>query len=137
VTPNDDHESGDDGEIVGQEIVKTCSNHWKDPAPLDEEFSEIVRMPDQTPPSRHDNLPSTRSLGGLQVRERWVVGVLGKLASLHLRGAEDDVAHEFDEDDASEEVPGHVGGSVNEVLGDEGGEEGVEGVGGDQRPSEP
>ena len=68
--------------------------------------------------------------------EDWVGRVLRELAALGLGGAVDDVAEGVHEADEDQVVPGHLGAAVEQVAGDQGGQEGEGEVGGDQGPAE-
>ena len=106
----------------------------QDPAPLDENLPQVVGMSDSVPPARHDQL-LVAGRDGVQVGQAGVGGVLGKLALGGLAGPEDDVADGVHDADQEEVVPGHHGTAVQQVAGDQGGEEGEGEVGGGQGPA--
>jgi hypothetical protein len=56
----------------------------KNPGPLYEDLPQIVGVPDEAPPAGHDELLVAGGGEGLQVGQRGVRRVLGKLAPLGL-----------------------------------------------------
>jgi len=56
----------------------------KNPGPLYEDLPQIVGVPDEAPPAGHDELLVAGGGEGLQVGQRGVRRVLGKLATLGL-----------------------------------------------------
>ena len=91
-------------------------------------------MSDCVPPAGHDQLLVPGS-DGVQVGQAGVGGVLGELALGGLAGSEDEVADGVHDADEEEEVPGYHGVPVQEVPGDQGGQEGEGEVGGGQGPA--
>ncbi len=74
--------------------MKTLVTCRKNPGPLYEDLPQIVGMPDEAPPPGHDELLVAGGGEGLQVGQRRVRRVLGKLAPLGLaRPAARDYSH--------------------------------------------
>ena len=74
-------------------IEITCREN---PGPLDENLSEVVRVPDVVP----------ESLRSLHQFDRSRLGVFSGLAALRLGFTEDDIAGEVDQGDGHQAVPG-------------------------------
>jgi hypothetical protein len=123
---NQDHEGSEDRQVVDQEVgTSGCAGCREDPRPLNEDLSEVVGISDIVP----------ESLRMFQKLVHSGSRIFGGFATLRLGAAEDEVADGVHQTNGDQVVPGHSRSPVDEVLGDEGWQEGERVVGGDEGES--
>lgn len=134
MTPDDKHQGGDNREVVGDKVCHSQSTNCRqDPAPLNQQLSQVVGVSDQPPPPRHYQLAVAGGADSLKVSQSRVGWVLGKLTALSFTATEDNIANSIHEPNEREVVPGHHWRSLQEVFGDQSGKEWKCHIGGDER----